>query len=95
MCHQSVEKMLKACCVYAGTVPPMIHKLDKLIEIAGLRTVITEEQLDLVDELMPLNIQARYPAYKQAIYSLVDRQNAVGLLARSKDLISWLSQQIR
>ena len=44
---------------------------------------------------MPLNIQARYPAYKQAIYSLVDRQNAVGLLARSKDFVSWLSQQIR
>lgn len=44
---------------------------------------------------MPLNIQARYPAYKQAIYSLVDRQKAVDLLARSKDFISWLNLQIR
>ena len=63
MCHQSVEKMLKACCVNAGVAPPMIHKLDKLIELAGLRSVVSEEQLDLIDELMPLNIQARYPAY--------------------------------
>lgn len=42
MCHQSVEKMLKACCVYAGAAPPMIHKLDKLTEIAELAGTITE-----------------------------------------------------
>ena len=95
MCHQSVEKMLKACCVAAGVAPPMIHKLDKLLELAGLNAEVSEEQLDLLDELMPLNIQARYPAYKQAIHSLMGKQRAEDILARSREFIAWLSQQIR
>ncbi|MGB5157354.1 HEPN domain-containing protein [Desulfobacterium sp. N47] len=63
MCHQSVEKMLKAIYVAKfGLVPPYIHKLDKLIELTGLKNAVSEDQYDLIDELIPLNIQARYPA---------------------------------
>jgi HEPN domain-containing protein len=94
-CHQSVEKMLKACCVAAGVTPPMIHKLDKLLELAGLSADASEEQLDLLDELMPLNIQARYPAYKQAIHTLMRKEQAESILARCREIIAWLNQQIR
>jgi HEPN domain-containing protein len=35
MCHQAVEKMLKAVYVVKfNTTPPSIHKLDKLIELS-------------------------------------------------------------
>lgn len=95
MCHQSVEKLLKAVFVAKNkTVPPYIHKLDKLIELTGLTSHVSEDQYDLVDELMPLNIQARYPAYKDAIYNLINNKRAKKILSRTKELILWLKNRI-
>lgn len=94
MCHQSVEKMLKAVYVLKfDSVPPFIHKLDKLIELTGLKDAMSEIQYDLIDELIPLNIQARYPAYKDAIYKLIDDIKAKDILVRTGGLISWLKEQ--
>jgi HEPN domain-containing protein len=93
MCHQSVEKMLKA--VYVAkfdAAPPYIHKLDKLIELTGLKDAMSEVQYDLIDELIPLNIQARYPAYKDSIYKLIDDIKAEEIFEKTGALISWLKQ---
>ena len=95
MCHQSVEKMIKACCVKNNIAPPPIHKLDKLLELSGLNTLLTEDQLDLIDELTPLNVQARYPAYKEAIYKLVGKEKAVEILSRTEAFVTWLKRQIK
>jgi HEPN domain-containing protein len=94
MCHQAVEKMLKAIYVAKfNSVPPYIHKLDKLIELNGLKDAVSEIQYDLIDELIPLNIQARYPAYKEAIYKLIDDVKAKDILTKTGELISWLKEQ--
>lgn len=94
MCHQSVEKMLKAIYVKKhDAVPPYIHKLDKLIELTGLE--LPEDNIDLIDELTPLNIQARYPAYKEAIYRLIDKEKAKEILSRTGDIISWLKASLK
>lgn len=46
MCHQSVEKMLKALYVKQhNEAPPFIHKLDRLIDMAGLEGALSEEHL--------------------------------------------------
>lgn len=95
MCHQSVEKMIKACCVKNNVTPPPIHKLDKLFELSDLKSLLSEDQLDLIDELTPLNIQARYPAYKEAIHKLVSKERAVEILSRTEVFIAWLKQQIK
>jgi HEPN domain-containing protein len=96
MCHQSVEKMLKAVYVKKHeTAPPYIHKLDKLIELADLKESLTEEKSDLIDELTPLNIQARYPAYKDAIYKFINREKAAEILSRSGELTLWLKALLR
>lgn len=96
MCHQSVEKMLKAAYVYKRqAAPPYIHKLDKLIELIGLEKGLPEEKIDLVDELTPLNIQARYPAYKDAIYKLIDKEKAKDIFARTGDFIAWLKASLK
>ena len=95
MCHQAVEKILKA--VYVSKIksaPPYIHKLDKLIELTGLKESFSEEKYDIIDELTPLNIQARYPAYKEAIYKLIDEDKAKDILKKSGELITWLKAQM-
>jgi len=73
--------------------PPYIHKLDKLIELTGLKDAVSEIQYDLIDELIPLNIQARYPAYKDSIYKLIDDVKAKDILTKTGALISWLKEQ--
>ena len=58
MAHQSVEKALKAYFVFKiAKEPPSTHDLWRL----------SEDFADLLDELQPLNIEARYPRDKQNI----------------------------
>ena len=95
MCHQAIEKMLKSMYVkHTSTIPPYIHKLDKLIERAGLKTSITEEHNDFIDELTPLNIQARYPAYRETIYNLIDKEKAAHIIEKTEELLQWLKARI-
>jgi len=95
MCHQAIEKMLKAIYVNKiNSTPPYIHKLDKLIELSGIKKEFNDEQYDIIDELTPLNIQARYPAYKEAIYKLLTKEKAQTILLNTGDLITWLKTLI-
>lgn len=66
MCHQVIEKILKAYWSIVIDEPPLkIHSLSRLAEKTGLDKLMTIEQLDFIDELEPLNIEARYPSTKK------------------------------
>lgn len=96
MCHLSVEKMLKAVFVQRHhEAPPYIHKLDRLIELVGLSDTFSAEQYDLIDELTPLNIQARYPAYKDAINSLITKEKAQAVITKTGVLVAWLKDRMK
>ena len=96
MCHQAVEKALKAIYVdKEKTLPPYTHKLDKLIEITGLQEKLSEDNFDLIDELTPLNVQARYPAYKELLHGLIGKEKAKEILIRTGELISWLKARLK
>ena len=64
MCHQVIEKILKA---YWSKVleelPLKIHHLSRLAAKSGLIDELSEEQLGFIDSLEPLNIEAitQYP----------------------------------
>jgi len=75
-----------------NAAPPYIHKFDKLIELTELKDSISEVQYDLIDELIPLNIQSRYPAYKDAIYKLIDNIKAKDIHVKTGALITWLKK---
>ena len=87
--------MLKSMYVkHTSAMPPYIHKLDKLVERAGLKESISEEHNDFIDELTPLNIQARYPAYREAIYNLIDKEKAAHIIEKTEELLQWLKARI-
>ena len=46
-------------------VPLKIHSLSRLAERTGLDKQLSEEQLDFIDKLEPLNIEARSPDYNK------------------------------
>ena len=58
MCHQTIEKILKAYWSNVLEEPPLkIHSLSRLAEKSGLDKDMSEEQTDFIDELEPLNIE--------------------------------------
>lgn len=58
--HLAIEKALKAHIVKnTKKLPPMIHNLSSLANLAGLN--LTSQQMQLFAELNPLNIEGRIP----------------------------------
>lgn len=51
---------------------------------------MSEEQLDFIDCLEPLNIEARYPSYKERLFRSLTKEYCVDLLKQTKDLQSWI-----
>ena len=93
MCHQAIEKLLKAYYVKnKKEIPPYIHNLDKLIDKSGIRNLINKEFEDFIDELIPLNIQARYPSYIEEIHKLITKDKAEYLLKKTKEIFKWLKE---
>ena len=94
MCHLAVEKALKARIESIGDSPPKIHNLIRLAELGGVLGVLTEEQTDLLDVLNPLQIEARYPAYKQQIELILTPDRCNALMRQTKELVTWIEQQL-
>jgi HEPN domain-containing protein len=87
MCHQTIEKVLKAVIssMSEENMPSYTHNLIKLAREAGLNSVLSEEQRDLIDTLNPLSIEARYPAYKE---------KCIDILKRTEELFSWIKEKL-
>jgi HEPN domain-containing protein len=95
MCHQVIEKMLKSHYVNAkNATPPFIHNLFKLAVESGIYNSFSEEQKNILDELMPLNIEARYPTEKEELLKTLNHQKCRDLIAQTKELSLWIRTQL-
>lgn len=95
MCHQAIEKVLKAYWSSVLEEPPLkIHALSKLASKTGLDNDLSEEQLDLIDTLEPLNIEARYPSYKERLLKSLTHDYCMELITSTKELHSWIKSKL-
>lgn len=95
MCHQTIEKILKAYWTKNLTeIPLKIHSLSRLAEKTGLSEKFTEEQLDFIDRLEPLNIEARYPSYKERLMKSLTKEYCTTLLQDTKNLQQWIKNKL-
>ena len=93
MCHQVIEKALKAYYVSArNEPPPYIHNLKRLASDSGIYDKMNEDQRDLLDVLGPLNIEARYPTYKEELARTLNREFCEGFLTKTEALYQWTKQ---
>ena len=53
MCHQVVEKSLKASIAKTGTIPPKVHSLIRLAELSGVNMLLDVNQTALLYEFLP------------------------------------------
>ena len=95
MCHQVIEKMLKAYWSNVTTDPPLkIHALSRLAEKTGIDKDMSEEQLDLIDALEPLNIEARYPSYKERLMKSLNADRCKKLIEQTNELRIWIRSRL-
>jgi len=97
MCHLAVEKALKAVIAKncaEGEIPPKIHNLIKLANKAGLYEKMTDEQMNLIDKLNPLNIEARYPEYKDEIAATMSKESWMKLIEETEEILCWIKKQL-
>ena len=89
MCHQTIEKLLKAYYVRtANCASPYIHNLSRLASLSGVYEKLDENQRDLLDILEPLNIEARYPKEKNMILESLTREKCELLIEPPRILVT-------
>ncbi len=97
MCHQTIEKALKAVIARdcaEGEIPPKIHNLFKLTGKSGLYNRMSEEQLGFIDSINPLNIEARYPEYKEEIADTLSIAICEKIIKETEELLCWIKEQL-
>ena len=95
MCHQAIEKALKAYYVQnIGEQPPRIHNLRLLAEKSNISPDFSEEQSQFLISLEPLNIEARYPTDKDKLFKSLTEQRCRNILESSAGLLLWIKNRL-
>jgi len=95
MCRQAIEKILKAYFVKVNSeTPPFSHSLSVLAKKANLDLHLSEVQLDFIDQIEPLNIEARYPSHKERILKSLTETKCREILSNTTELQSWIKQRL-
>ena len=94
-CHLIAEKALKAMTASVTCkVPPKTHDLAKLAVHGNIFDDLSECQLNLLKELNPLNIEARYPEYKERISRTLTPEKTMKLFKETEDFLCWIRQRL-
>jgi hypothetical protein len=66
----------------------------KLADIAGVFTDLPEEYKNLLSKLMPLQIEARYPEYKEKIAALLTGTYCDALMRETEEFLCWIKEKL-
>ena len=95
MCHQVIEKMLKA--YYAkvtGQMPPYVHNLELLSNKAGLTEQFDQGKLDFIRRIEPLNVESRYPADRELLGKALSKEKCQMILEQTTEMYRWIEQKL-
>ncbi len=87
--HLVIEKLIKATYVKIHHKhPPFLHDLLKLINKCNIQ--ITDEQMDIIDNITTFNINARYDDYKLAFYKQCTFEYTEIWMNHIKNIRQWI-----
>ena len=95
MCHQVIEKVLKA--YWCGTCeddPPYTHNHSRLAQGCGLWDELTEEQKDFLETVTTFNIEARYPKYKEELSRRLSKEACRDIIDKTNVLQLWIRERL-
>jgi HEPN domain-containing protein len=95
LCHLTIEKALKAAVTNnTDEIPPKTHDLRKLASIGGVFDKLSDPQLKLIETLMPLQIEGRYPDFKEKIAQTLTEGYCEKIIRETESLLCWIKQQL-
>jgi HEPN domain-containing protein len=95
MCHQTIEKIFKASYEkLKNETPPYIHDLPRLAKLADFYDLFSEEQKLFLNTINSLNIEARYPDYKERIAKTLTDERCKQIFEQTKLLQQWTKEKI-
>jgi HEPN domain-containing protein len=95
LCHLIAEKALKAVIAsVTDEVPPKDHRLIKLAELAQVDNDLSEAQISLLAKLQPLQIEARYPSYKERIAATLTPDYCKELMKETEEFVCWIESRL-
>lgn len=96
MCHQVVEKSIKAYwCACRDDDPPFLHNHERIAKGCGLYTKMSEDQKDFLEGIKQLNIEARYQDTKNAVARSLNSENTANILQQTKQLHTWIMHELK
>ena len=94
MCHQVIEKTLKAYwCATQDDEPPYVHNHRRLAEGCGLYEEMSGEQRRFLGMINNMNIEARYPDYKSGIARSLNEQTSRNIIDETKQMQQWIKDK--
>lgn len=95
MCHQVLEKTLKAYwCATQPEDPPYTHNLLNLAQGSKLSENLSIEQKTFIQSMMPLNIEARYPEYKETLMAQLTPDYCQFIYDNTKEMQQWIKEKL-
>ena len=95
MCHQTIEKAFKALFVCnKSDIPPFSHSLSLIAKKGDFYESFTDDQKDFIDQIEPLNIEARYPSHKERILKSLSNSRCKDILNKTKELQQWIKVKL-
>jgi len=95
ICQQAVEKIIKGYFIKVkDEIHPYIHDLLKLVKLAGLSEMLSDEQKVFLDELNPLYIEARYADYKRKMAQHMTDETTQRILTQTKEFVQWIKEKM-
>jgi len=68
--------------------------LPKIGKLGGIWDLLSDEQKQTVDNLIPLQIEARYPEYKEQVAQILTVDTCKELVEETGALLCWIKQQL-
>ena len=91
MCHQVIEKTLKAYwCATQPTDPPYTHSHQRLAAGSGIYDLMSDDQRDFLDTITNYNIEARYPEDKEELARTLTPQACRQIIDETKQMQQWI-----
>jgi HEPN domain-containing protein len=95
MCHQTIEKILKAFYVCKlKENPPHTHNLTYLAQQTRVYDNMSEDQKSILDILEPLNVESRYPTQKEKLMQTLNYERCEGIVKKAEGLYQWIKNQL-
>lgn len=95
MCHQVIEKMLKAYYVkIRAEMPPYTHNLELLTNKSGLNRLLDQNQIDFLRRMESMNVESRYPADRELLSKALTPDKCRSMLQSTKEMFEWIRQRL-